>query len=61
MEMSLIINDYKMHVIVAIWVGWEGEATTFWLLRYTTSTELAFRFEYVHVYCQLADQAANTL
>ena len=31
-----------------------NEASTCWLLRYTTSAKPAFRFEYVHAYCQLA-------
>ena len=37
MEMPLIINDDKMHVATCNRVGWEGKATTFWLLRYTTT------------------------
>ena len=32
-----------------------AEATIF-SLRYTTIAKPTFRFEYVHVYCQLADQ-----
>ena len=55
MEMPLIINDNKMHVATCNRVGREGEVTTFWL-RYTTIVKPAFRFEYVQVYCQLADQ-----
>ena len=33
-----------------------AKATTFLLLRYTTNAKPTFRFEYVHAYCQLADQ-----
>ena len=36
-----------------------AEATIFLLLRYTTITKPAFRFEYVHVYCQLSDQPSK--
>ena len=32
-----------------------AEATIFSLLRYTTIAKPAFRFEYVHAYCQLVD------
>ena len=32
------------------------EATTFWLLRYTTITKPTFRIEYVNEYCQLINQ-----
>ena len=32
-----------------------NEATTFWLLRYTTKTKPAFRFKYVHAYYQLTE------
>ena len=32
-----------------------AKGTTLWLLRYATITKPAFRFEYVHAYCQLAE------
>ena len=56
MEMPIKISDDEKHVATRDRVGREGKATTFSLLRYTTNAKPAFRFEYVHAYCQLADQ-----